>query len=346
MMLSASRRWITGNQHWLRRVAAGFFVALALITELHAQIASSTADQHQNSNAGATASPSSNRSAAPSVAPQDVSNLKLMPGSMIDLHVFEEPDLDGSYRLDKQGDISLPLAGLVQLESLTLREAELAIQSKLLSSEVLKVANVAVNLNEYSTLNVVVMGEVTTPGTFPIIGPRKLIEVLSLAGGETALAGNEIVIQRAGQPLAAGEVIRYNRNGRDSAPLSVVVNPGDTVVVKKAGIVYVLGAVTRPGGYVMQEAGELNVDQALAMAAGTIIEAKIQDIRVFRKMDDGSMVEIPVNYKKINSGKATPLRLQAQDVVYVPISGVKETILRAGTQVANAAASAFIYSTY
>jgi polysaccharide export outer membrane protein len=346
MMLSASRRWITGNQHWIRQVAAGFLVALALITELHAQMASSTAEQHQNSNAGATASPSSNRSAAPSVAPQDVSNLKLMPGSMIDLHVFEEPDLDGSYRLDKQGDISLPLAGLVRLDSLTLREAETAIQAKLLSSEVLKVANVAVNLNEYSAQNVVVMGEVSTPGTIPMIGPRKLIEVLSLAGGETAVAGNEIVIQRVGQPLAAGETIRYNRNGRDLAPLNAVVNPGDTIVVKKAGIVYVLGSVNRPGGYVMQEAGELNIDQALAMAMGTALEAKVGDIRVFRKMGDGSMVQIPVNYKKINSGKATPLRLQAEDVVYVPISGVKETMLRVGTQVLNAAASTFIYTVY
>jgi len=63
-------------------------------------------------------------------------------------------------------------------------------------------------------------------------------------------------------------------------------------------------------------------------------------------MDDGSMIEIPVNYKKINSGKATPLQLQAQDVVYVPISGAKEVMLRAGTQIANSAASAFIYSTY
>ena len=344
-MLRASRRWMTGHQLWTRRVVPVFLVFLTLLPGLHAQIAPGTGQQ-KSSSAAPTASSSSVRSGGPSVAPQDVSNLKLMPGSMIDLHVFEEPDLDGSYRLDKQGDIALPLAGLVRLDSLTLREAEAAIQSKLVSSEVLKVANVAVNLDEYSAQNVVVMGEVSAPGTFPIIGPRKLIEVLSLAGGETALAGNEIVIQRSGQPLAAGETVRYNRNGRDSAPLNAVVNPGDTVVVKKAGIVYVLGAVTRPGGYVMQEAGELNVDQALAMAMGTVLEAKVGDIRVFRKMYDGSMIEIPVNYKKINSGKATPLRLQAQDVVYVPISGVKEVMLRAGTQVANAAASAFIYSSY
>jgi polysaccharide biosynthesis/export protein len=344
-MLSASRSRTKYYKLWANQVSCVFLVTLNLLAESHAQLGPSSGEQHQTSTSATGISNSSNHSGGPSVALQDVSNLKLMPGSMIDLHVFEEPDLDGSYRLDKQGDIALPLAGLVRLESLTLRQAETAIRSKLLTSQILKVANVVVNLDEYSALNVVVMGEVNTPGTYPIVGPRKLNEVLSLAGGETALAGNEIVVQRAGQPLGAGETIHYNRNARDSSPLNAVVNPGDTVVVRKAGIVYVLGAVNRPGGYVMQEAGELNVDQALAMAWGTSIQAKVGDIRVFRKKEDGTMVEISVSYKKINSGKATPLQLHAEDVVYVPISGIKETVLLGGTQVLNAAAAAAVYST-
>jgi polysaccharide export outer membrane protein len=85
------------------------------------------------------------------------------------------------------------------------------------------------------------------------------------------------------------------------------------------------------------------VAQVLSLAMGTLPEAKIGDIRVVRKLPDGSMTEIPVHYKKINNAKAAPLQLQAEDVVYVPTSVVKTAFLR-GTQVLASAASATIYA--
>ncbi|MFZ0304493.1 MAG: SLBB domain-containing protein [Terracidiphilus sp.] len=271
--------------------------------------------------------------------------MKLMPGSMVDLHVFEEPDLDGSYRVDKQGNINIPVAGVVRLESLTLAEAETAIREKLVNGQILKIANVTVNLAEYSAKNITVLGEVNAPGAFPVLGPRKLQDVLALAGGETTLAGNEIVIHRFGSPPDSTESIHYNRNANDYVSMNVDIDPGDSVFVKRAGVVYVLGAVNRPGGYLMQETGELNVDQALALALGTSEEAKVQDIRIFRKIADGSLVEIQINYRKINSGRATPIQLRPEDVVYVPPSSIKTALLR-GTQVLSAAAAATIYTSY
>jgi len=127
--------------------------------------------------------------------------------------------------------------------------------------------------------------------------------------------------------------------------MNVMINPGDTVLVKRAGVVYVLGAVNRPGGYLLQESGELNVDQALAMAAGTALEAKVQDLRVFRKQADGNLVEFHINYRRINNGKEAPLRLKAEDVVYVPPSSIKSALIH-GTQVVASAASASIYALY
>jgi len=81
------------------------------------------------------------------------------------------------------------------------------------------------------------------------------------------------------------------------------------------------------------------------MASGTAIEAKVQDLRVFRKQTDGNLVEIHINYRKINSGKETPLRLKAEDVVYVPPSSLKSVLIH-GSQVVASAASATIYSLY
>ena len=102
--------------------------------------------------------------------------------------------------------------------------------------------------------------------------------------------------------------------------------PGETVTVKRAGIVYVLGGVTRPGGYLMQEDGDLNVTQALALAYGTTMPAAVGSMRLIRKKDDGQVEEIPIPYRAIVKGKVAPLQLQAEDVIYVPISKIKATL--------------------
>lgn len=320
-----------------------FLALLATPCTLHPQTASyPIMQQVRQQNTNGASAPSSHL--GPSAAPEDVSTVKLMPGTMVDLHVFEETDLDGAYRLDEHGNISLPLAGSVHLESLTLREAETAVGEKLVSSQILNTPHVVVNLDEYSSQNIVVLGEVSSPGRFPVLGPRKLIDLLAMAGGQTALAGNEIVVHRLGQPPDVTEMIHYGKDVNDPTALNVVINPGDTVLVRRAGIIYVLGAVNRPGGYVMQEAGELNVAQALALAAGTAIEAKVGSIRVIRKLPDGSLMETQVDYRKFNKGEAVPFPLKPEDIVYVPPSMIK-TALNRGYSILSAAASATIYTT-
>jgi polysaccharide export outer membrane protein len=114
------------------------------------------------------------------------------------------------------------------------------------------------------------------------------------------------------------------------------------VLVKRAGVVYVLGAVNRPGGYVMQEFGKLDVAQALAIAGGPLPEAKVGGMRVIHRRDDGTLSETPVEYRKISSGKVQAISLSAEDIVYVPVSALKTALLK-GTQVVAAAASASIY---
>jgi len=102
-----------------------------------------------------------------------------------------------------------------------------------------------------------------------------------------------------------------------------MVHDGDTVIVPRAGIVYVLGAVTRPGGYMMQEDGKLDVIQAISLALGTTLQAKTTEIRVIRRKPDGTFTEFSTSYKAITGGQVTPLQLQPQDIVYVPMSKLK-----------------------
>lgn len=277
------------------------------------------------------------------IAPEGIANLKLSPGSMVDVHVFEEPDLDGSYRLDNSGEITIPLGGKIPLATLTLSEAEAAISAKLVSGEILKAAHVVVNIDEYNAENVVVLGEVVTPGRYPILTSRKLKDVIAMSGGLTAMAGDEIILHRSGPGDGVTETIHDRGGLNDQSAMNVDINPGDSVTVKRAGIIYVLGAVNRPGGYVMQEEGELNVAEAVALALGTTPQASTNKTRIIRKGPDGTILEISTLYDKVTKGEVVPVILHPEDIVFVPPSAWKEALSLAQGEL-NAAASATIYT--
>ena len=174
-----------------------------------------------------------------------------------------------------------------------------------------------------------------------MLAPRHLDDVIAMAGGETEYAGKTIEIRHEENVSQRTEVISYSRSVDNNVLSKTVVRPGDTVTVKRAGIVYVLGGVTRPGGYVMQEDGDLNVTQALALAYGTTMPAAVGSMRLIRKEDDGRVEEMPIPYRDIVKGKVAPLQLRAEDVIYVPISKVKAVL---DTSLVNtAAAAAVIY---
>jgi polysaccharide biosynthesis/export protein len=135
----------------------------------------------------------------------------------------------------------------------------------------------------------------------------------------------------------------YSRGEDGGTIRDVMVNPGDTVIVKRAGVVYVLGAVNRPGGYTMQENGELNVAQAISLAQGLVMQAKVNGLRVVQHDKQGNPIEVPVSYNKIMKGKERPIQLAAGDIVYVPISKTK-AILSSTTTLIGQTASASIYT--
>jgi polysaccharide export outer membrane protein len=104
----------------------------------------------------------------------------------------------------------------------------------------------------------------------------------------------------------------------------------------------VLGAVNRPGGYVMQEDGKLNLSQALALAYGTSLQAATGKIRVIRRDPNGTVHQIPVSYKRAMQGKADPIMLMAEDVVYVPPSALKSALIDTQAVLGNIASTVVI----
>jgi polysaccharide export outer membrane protein len=255
--------------------------------------------------------------------PEDFSNLKIAPGFLLDAEVFDEPDLSGQYRVGPDGNVVLPFAGVVHVAGDTQAEAQQKIQNSFKSAEILKNPQVTLNIVQYAPTLVTVLGEVNSPGRLQMLAPHNLLDVLSFAGGESQIAGGEIQVRHEEGGKTETTTYHYGRNSNGDTISNVMVHDGDTVIVPRAGIVYVLGAVTRPGGYMMQEDGKLDVIQAISLALGTTLQAKTTEIRVIRRKPDGTFTEFSTSYKAITGGQVTPLQLQPQDIVYVPMSKLK-----------------------
>ena len=273
--------------------------------------------------------------------PDDFPNLRLTPGILLNMTIYDEPELTTDARVNDKGDIVLPLIGTVHVEGETVAAAQAEVQKKYRDAEILKDPQITLNVMQYPNSNVMVLGEVQSPGRYPMLAPHSLLDVISMAGGETNLAGDTIQVeQKDGKTV---NTFHYVRGEDENALQKSSINPGDTVRVLRAGIVYVLGAVYRPGGYVMQENGSLNVAQAVSLAQGTLLQARIGGMRVIRRQPDGTLKEIPVSYKEIMKGKNPPLELEAQDIVYVPVSKVK-SVFTSGQSIVGETSSAAIFA--
>ena len=276
--------------------------------------------------------------------PEDFAGLKLAPGFLLSIQVYDEPDLSAHVRVDNEGNIYLPFLKTLHVGGDTVAQAQLRIEDKFRSEGILKNPQITIDVEQFATTSVMVMGEVANPGKVELLAPHNLLDVIGMTGGETTLAGNEIEVKRPNEDGdgTTSKTYHYSRGDDGGAIRGVMVRPGDTVIVKRAGIVYVLGAVNRPGGYAMQESGELNVAQAISLAQGLVLQAKVNGLRVVQHDANGNPIEVPVSYNKIMAGKEKPLQLAAGDIVYVPISKTK-TVLSSTTTLIGQTAAASIY---
>jgi polysaccharide biosynthesis/export protein len=205
----------------------------------------------------------------------------------------------------------------------------------------MKHPQVTVRVQEYSTQDVSVLGQVRTPGAYPLTTPQPVLRVLSLAGGVTDMADREVTIKRHG----SSEQLSYTLSNDPQKMLTdmVMVNPGDIVMVPKAPIIYIMGDVGRPGGYAMSSnETHLTLLQAIARAGSANKTSKPSKVRLIRDTDHGKK-EIPIRLDAMEKGKIPDMDLQANDIIYVPFSWMKN-IAMSGSQIAASTASAAIYA--
>ncbi|HUO24157.1 MAG TPA: polysaccharide biosynthesis/export family protein [Candidatus Aquilonibacter sp.] len=272
----------------------------------------------------------------------DSSLLKLSPGDLVDVSVYNVPDLSTKARVSNSGDIYLPLIDYVHIGDLTVDEAQSVIEKRLTDGGFVRSPHVTIFVDESTAQGVTILGEVAKPGIYPVVGDRKLYDVISTAGGFTQTAGRNISIIRHGQSKAI--TVKLPRNLADDLQANVDIFPGDTITIPRAPVIYVVGDVGRPSGLLVDN-GTLTVLQAIALAGGTNHTAKLNAVRIVRKTPTG-MTETRVPLKKMLEAKAPDITLQADDILFVPVSGGKVLAGRTFEAAMSAATAVSIYAVH
>ena len=266
--------------------------------------------------AAQTSGQTSNPISAPALSPP----LHISTGDLVQVLVFDTPELSGNLRVGQDGSVRLPLGGDVQVAGLTPASAANAIEARLRDQKILLNPHVQVSIGEFATTGVTVLGEVKTPGNYPLLGSHTLPDVIAAAGGLDAVAGDDLTIIR-GNDLAH-PIYVAGIHSKNFAANDVFLEPGDRVTVSKAGVVYVLGDVGRAGGFIIDPNGGLTVLQALSLAQGFTRTAAQRKAVIIHK-SDGSIVHVGSDIQKILDGKIQDAELRDGDVLYVPSSLAK-----------------------
>ena len=194
----------------------------------------------------------------------------------------------------------------------------------------MKDPHVTVFISEFATQGVTVTGEVKSPGIYPLLGSHGLVDILTAAGGLTTMAGRMVSVTHKSDP-AHPEMIRLaSKPGEIIA--NVDIQPGDTVVVSRAGVAYVVGDVAKAGGFLIESNDRLTVLQIMALAGGTTRTSAKDKARLIRKSPNGRE-EMPIPLKAMMMGKVKDMPVEDGDILFIPSSAGKTALYR-GTDAA------------
>jgi len=241
-------------------------------------------------------------SQTPQPAPQSKGSYVIGSHDVLLITVWDQADLSGKFTVEADGSFTFPLIGRIMAAGLTLRDLEGELRKRL-ADGYFKNPQVSVAVEQYRSQQIFVIGEVRSPGAYPLTGDMTLIEALARAGSTTVDAGGEAVIVKApaGSPATApllpnqqdsSEVIRVNIRDLQGGQLSqnVALNDGDTIFVPRAETIYVFGQVKNPGAYALK-ARDTTVLQALSLAGGVTDRGSTNRIKIVRLVE-GKKVEL------------------------------------------------------
>lgn len=261
---------------------------------------------------------------------------RIGPEDLLDISVYEDERLNKTVRVSSQGDISLPLLGVLKVQGLTAVQLEREIKN-LLSERYYQNPHVSVFIKEYRSQRISVIGAVDKPGVFDVMGQKTILEGLAMAGGLKEDAGQLLFLIRP--PLANEKNPEKAGESDEGIPETLVVNleellvkgnwklnlplrHGDVINIPISGKVFVGGEVKSPGGFPLK-GKRMTVNQAIAMAGGLNQKASASDTMIFRYGEGDEEEVLVVNVDAIQKGEVKDVYLQENDIVIVPKSSVK-----------------------
>lgn len=247
-------------------------------------------------------------------------SIRLGSGDLVTVSVYDVPELNTKTRVNDNGEIYLPLIDNVHVEGLTVADAERVVEKRLDDGGFVRNPHVQLFVEEFTSDGASLLGEVNRPGVYPVLGEQSLFNLISAAGGLSDRAGKSITVTHREHPDKPVSVL-ISRNLEDHPESNVPVYPGDTIMVRRADVVYVVGEVGHPSGFLM-DTNHLTVLQAIALAGGIGPNAKLNGARILRKGPEG-VTEVPVPLKKLLQAKSSDVPLQAEDILFVPSSAKK-----------------------
>ncbi len=335
-------------------------------------------------------------------------------GDLLNVSVFDVPELSRDVRVSQSGTIGIPLVPTrLHVAGLTESQAEQLIADVLQAQGLVSHPEVGVIVKEHKSNPITIVGAVAHPMVYEADHRVTLLEALAQAGGVSNDAGDNIIVTRGHAPsfilvpnpepvstpapgaaasmdnsegpaagsdeakpaanspafpsatesaqataatatasndasgAPSGNIMTINLNElieKGDTRNNILLQPGDIVTVPHAGIVYVLGAVNRPGGFVVSnDRTQLTTMKILALAGGVKNIAKLDHAVIIRKDDQGKQTETEVDLKKVLNQKSEDLQMRPSDILYIPDSHTKQFLLTVATLALAIAAAAAIY---
>jgi polysaccharide export outer membrane protein len=252
-------------------------------------------------------------------SPASSAGYRVGPKDLLDIKVFEVPELNIERRVTEDGTINLPLIGEFPVAGLTVNEVASRLEA-LLEAKYVQRASVAVQIREFRSKPIAVLGAVRQPGNLAFSGRWTLLEAISAAGGVADAHGDTIhVLRRADNGLTDQISIPVDDlvlRADPDANIPIFANDVINVLPRIEVTVFCVGEVKSPGAQSFQSTDRITLLTAIARAGGLTDRAS-KKIQIKRRDRDGREREFEVDYRRILSGKDADVPLEGGDVLVV-----------------------------
>ena len=248
------------------------------------------------------------------------------PSDLLEVDVYESEKLSDEVRVSSRGFVTLPLVGNIDVNGLSSRELEQKYEKLLKDGGYIRNPHVSINIVEYRSKVVDIMGFVNEPGEHELIGRQTVLDAIADAKGLTDNAGNTIYLSRTNTDgTKQSYIIDIQQLLKESGnpQLNLIVQPGDIIFVPEAGNVYVEGAVKSSGSYAIEQ-GSATVSQMISKAGGVASYADQDEVKLIRYHSDGQREIVNLDLKNIREGGAEDPVVQDGDAIIVGTDGTKK----------------------